>query len=54
MQVMAAADQAMAHYQDANCELEEAGSIADAAHDSQASAAAHSSLGALRDDDPRL
>jgi CHAT domain-containing protein len=47
LQVMAAADEAMAHYDDANCELEEAGSIADAGHDLPASAAAHSSLGAL-------
>lgn len=47
LQLAAAADESLGHFNDATCELEEAASIADSAHDRAASAAVHSSLGAL-------
>ncbi len=47
LQVMAVADESMAHYTDAICELEEAGSIADRLKDAASSASAHSNVGAV-------
>lgn len=47
LQVMAVADDSMANYADATCELEEAGSIADSLKDAASSASAHSNLGAV-------